>query len=87
MQSLLLLLVLVASCQAFSLVMMGARRGKGDLKRSLDPNAVGGKKGSIKGTNALNSGKGQEITGVSLPADGELVVNVCPCTYDFLRLY
>ena len=48
---------------AFHIVMMGrARRGKGDLKRSLDGGTVNSK--------SLNQGKGQEITGVTLPADG-----------------
>jgi nitrite reductase/ring-hydroxylating ferredoxin subunit len=58
--SLLQLCVFFLSCQhadSFTLVMMGARRGKGDLKRNLDPNS----KQSMPN-------KGQEITGVTLPA-------------------
>lgn len=48
---------------------MGNRRGKGNLKRSLDPNNVGDK--ASKGVNSINGGRGQEITGVSLPAEGK----------------
>jgi hypothetical protein len=44
---------------------MEARRGKG-LKKSLDPES-----GKGPGANTMNGGKGQEITGVSLPADGK----------------
>jgi hypothetical protein len=83
MQSILLCYVfalLVSSCQSFSvvstrinhhygssLVVMEARRGrKGGLKKSLDPES-----GKGPGANMMNGGKGQEITGVSLPADGE----------------
>mmetsp|Transcript_5030 Transcript_5030/g.14558 ORF Transcript_5030/g.14558 Transcript_5030/m.14558 type:complete len:202 (-) Transcript_5030:1577-2182(-) len=55
----------------FSFVLMG-RRGKGDLKRTLSGNDGQSRK---RGKNqdpaaALNDGKGQEITGVTLPADG-----------------
>jgi nitrite reductase/ring-hydroxylating ferredoxin subunit len=60
--SLLQLCVFLLSCQhtdSFTLVMMGARRGKGDLGR--DPNS----KQSMGSKN-----KGQEITGVTLPAVG-----------------
>jgi nitrite reductase/ring-hydroxylating ferredoxin subunit len=63
---LLQLCIFLLSCphaDSFSLVMMGARRGKGDLKRSLDPNSK--QSGS---TNRL----GQEITGVTLPAANSL---------------
>lgn len=49
-----------------SLVVMEARRGKG-LKKNLDSES-----GKGPGANMMNGGKGQEITGVSLPADGEL---------------
>eukprot|EP00545_Synedropsis_sp_CCMP1620_P012859 CAMPEP_0119029836 /NCGR_PEP_ID=MMETSP1176-20130426/40725_1 /TAXON_ID=265551 /ORGANISM="Synedropsis recta cf, Strain CCMP1620" /LENGTH=162 /DNA_ID=CAMNT_0006986193 /DNA_START=144 /DNA_END=632 /DNA_ORIENTATION=+ len=47
--------------------MMGGRRGKGGLKKNLDPSS-----GKGPGANRMNSGKGQEITGVSLPADGKI---------------
>jgi nitrite reductase/ring-hydroxylating ferredoxin subunit len=54
--------------------MMGSRRGKGGLKKSLDPTSTGDKRISTKKSpmNALNGGKGQEITGVTLPADGTI---------------
>lgn len=50
---------------------MMARRGgkKGDLKKRLEGNPTAGKK--LKGAAALNDGRGQEITGVSLPTPGE----------------
>ena len=35
--------ILCSSAHAFTLHMMGGRRGKGNLKRSLDPSAVGDK--------------------------------------------
>eukprot|EP00550_Attheya_septentrionalis_P012684 CAMPEP_0198302820 /NCGR_PEP_ID=MMETSP1449-20131203/56564_1 /TAXON_ID=420275 /ORGANISM="Attheya septentrionalis, Strain CCMP2084" /LENGTH=201 /DNA_ID=CAMNT_0044005289 /DNA_START=42 /DNA_END=647 /DNA_ORIENTATION=- len=50
-------------CSAFTLVMMGRRRGKvGDKKLTSQKQSS-----PIK---SLNGGKGQEITGVSLPAEG-----------------
>jgi hypothetical protein len=52
----------------FSMVMM-ARRGKGSLQRSLDTDDMGGKKGVA----SLNKGKGQEITGVTLPLNVSVV--------------
>jgi len=54
--------------------MMGSRRGKGGLKKSLDPAKVGDKFVAPKKTpmNSLNNGLGQEITGVTLPADGTI---------------
>eukprot|EP00578_Thalassiosira_sp_NH16_P002719 CAMPEP_0181129750 /NCGR_PEP_ID=MMETSP1071-20121207/29489_1 /TAXON_ID=35127 /ORGANISM="Thalassiosira sp., Strain NH16" /LENGTH=201 /DNA_ID=CAMNT_0023215759 /DNA_START=259 /DNA_END=864 /DNA_ORIENTATION=+ len=46
--------------------MMGSRRGKGgNLKRSLDEKG----RGSASG---VNSGRGQEITGVTLPGQGKI---------------
>lgn len=48
-----------------SLVMMGARRGKGSLKNKIDGN--GASSPNSKTIKSLNAGKGQEITGVSLP--------------------
>ena len=54
---------------SFTLVMMGARRGKkGNLKRSLDDK----KQSKPSSARSLNKGKGQEITGVTLPASGKL---------------
>jgi len=62
------------SCSAFSLIMMGSRRGKGGLKKSLDPASSGDKMTSAKKSpmNVLNGGRGQEITGVTLPAEGTI---------------
>jgi nitrite reductase/ring-hydroxylating ferredoxin subunit len=54
----------------FSFVLMG--RGRGNLKRALSDNDGQSKKRG-KGqdpTASLNEGKGQEITGVTLPAEG-----------------
>ena len=49
--------------------MMGARRGKGNLKSSLnDKSPKPSKNSSVR---SLNQGKGQEITGVTLPSIGE----------------
>ena len=61
---------------AFTLVMMGARRGKGGLQRNLeDTNNKSSSSNKTKrgAMNALNGGKGQEITGVTLPAPGTSV--------------
>lgn len=53
---------------AFTLAMMGSRRGKGgNLKRNLDD--ASGRGGSVKG---INRGRGQEITGVTLPDRGKI---------------
>eukprot|EP00525_Craspedostauros_australis_P007091 CAMPEP_0198116326 /NCGR_PEP_ID=MMETSP1442-20131203/11490_1 /TAXON_ID= /ORGANISM="Craspedostauros australis, Strain CCMP3328" /LENGTH=205 /DNA_ID=CAMNT_0043774111 /DNA_START=163 /DNA_END=780 /DNA_ORIENTATION=+ len=60
----------VQQCHAFSLVMMG-RRGKGKLKKTLSGESVSSKK-SNSSVNAMNRGKGQEITGVTLPAEGSV---------------
>jgi len=55
---------------SFSFLLM-AKRGKGDLKRALDgADSVSKKKQSF--SNAPNQGKGQEITGVTLPTDGAI---------------
>lgn len=71
---LLFFVIAAPSCSAFSLVMMGSRRGKGGLKKSLDPTSSGDKMAATKRTptNTLNNGLGQEITGVTLPADGTI---------------
>lgn len=59
-----LILCLSSSVDSLSLVMMGAKRGKGGLQqRLLD--------GGGSGRN-INQGRGQEITGVTLPAPGKL---------------
>jgi nitrite reductase/ring-hydroxylating ferredoxin subunit len=57
--------LLFEHASGFSLVMMGVRRGKGGLKRNLDSDTP-------KNAGAMNQGKGQEITGVSLPAPGKI---------------
>jgi len=72
--ALVVLLHLLFYCKlssSFSVLFMGARRGKGELKRVIES--------SDKNSNnppsdirSLNQGKGQEITGVTLPADGKL---------------
>lgn len=72
---LLLVLFITTPSKAFQLVMMGSRRGKGGLKKSLDPTSVGDKatkKNKEVGVNALNGGRGQEVTGITLPAEGQL---------------
>jgi nitrite reductase/ring-hydroxylating ferredoxin subunit len=57
------------SVQSFTLTMMGSRRGKGGMKITDGPSS----KGKIKNqTNALNNGRGQEITGVTMPALGNM---------------
>jgi len=56
---------------AVTLAMMGSRRGKGgNLKRNLDDTA--GRGGSSSGVKGINSGRGQEITGVTLPDRGKI---------------
>ncbi|KAL7547352.1 hypothetical protein ACHAWF_010670 [Thalassiosira exigua] len=53
---------------AFTLTMMGSRRGKGgNLKRSLDDT---GRRAS--GVKSINSGRAQEITGVTMPEKGKI---------------
>lgn len=65
----LLCFLLPSNTKAFSLVMMGRRAGKGNLKKSLSGESVS-KRSKANSVNSLNQGKGQEITGVTLPADG-----------------
>jgi nitrite reductase/ring-hydroxylating ferredoxin subunit len=53
--------------EGFNLVFMGTRRGKGNLNRQLpEENA------NMKRVASINKGKGQEITGVTLPASGNI---------------
>jgi len=62
-----LLLLVLFACQyveSLTLVMM-AKRG-GNLKKMLDSDST------TNNPNALNRGKGQEITGVTLPAEGKI---------------
>lgn len=69
--ALLVVLSLSSRTDAFTLVMMGSRRGKGNLKRSLDPSTMGDKSGPMS-VKSLNQGRGQEITGVTLPSEGKI---------------
>ncbi len=68
------LLMLLSTCavtMSFTLTMMGARRGKGKLKSGLDDTSSKksiSKKSQV--STSLNQGKGQEITGVTLPSPG-----------------
>jgi len=55
---------------AFSIVLM-ARRGKGDLRRTLEG---GTKNMNPEDPRFMNEGKGQEITGVSIPTAGEFIM-------------
>ena len=70
----LVLLALGASCptttDAFSLEMMGRRGRKGGLKTNLESDGLSSKKGKARSPNSANQGRGQEITGVTLPAEG-----------------
>lgn len=61
---------------AFTLHMMGGRRGKGELKQRLVgdksvKNSSNNMKSNKSAVASLNQGRGQEITGVSLPSEGE----------------
>jgi len=58
--------IIQTSC--FTLVMMGARRGKGMLRKGLEDSPKTTKSSSVS---SLNQGRGQEITGVTLPAEGK----------------
>lgn len=74
MKRLIAVLLFAASCpivSAFNMVMMGRRRG-GNLKRSLDSAPESEKKMTSGSLRSLNQGRGQEITGVTLPAEGKV---------------
>jgi hypothetical protein len=67
---------LSCSTTAFTLHMMGGRRGKGELKQRLvGDTSVNYSNNNMKNNKSavasLNQGRGQEITGVSLPSEGE----------------
>eukprot|EP00559_Dactyliosolen_fragilissimus_P002753 CAMPEP_0184856242 /NCGR_PEP_ID=MMETSP0580-20130426/1412_1 /TAXON_ID=1118495 /ORGANISM="Dactyliosolen fragilissimus" /LENGTH=167 /DNA_ID=CAMNT_0027351135 /DNA_START=152 /DNA_END=655 /DNA_ORIENTATION=- len=51
--------------------MMGARRSKGNLKRVLDGSDTKSP-ASANSVKSLNQGRGQEITGVSIPSEGTI---------------
>jgi nitrite reductase/ring-hydroxylating ferredoxin subunit len=57
-------------CRSFTLHMM-ARPKRGNLKKVLEDAGATGS-GASKGVKSLNQGRGQEITGVTLPADGSI---------------
>ena len=66
------LLILIAGVDGFSVVFM-AKRGKGGLKRRLNDSVDGRKKNnSSSDAKSANQGRGQEITGVTLPAEGKV---------------
>lgn len=69
----LLLLSSLPGVEAFHMVMM-ARRGKGGLKQDLEdgPSSSSIRNNGKKSAKSLNRGKGQEITGVTLPANGNM---------------
>ena len=70
-----LVVVPAPGAHGFHMIMM-ARRGKGNLQRSLESD------GTSKGSAAVrNQGKGQEITGVTLPqvVSDWLLAGVCVC--------
>ena len=77
--TLMMMMVVVEEVSSFSLVMMGGRRGKGGLRRSLDPSSVGDETTNWKKNMSaqekvkrMNYGKGQEITGVTLPENRKI---------------
>jgi hypothetical protein len=61
---------MIPTASSFSLTMMGTRRGKGGMKidAASSSKSINSPKSQIA---SLNNGRGQEITGVSLPAPGE----------------
>lgn len=59
--------------RGFSIVLMAAKRGKkGDLQRVLHDDDTETQSTPPKSSRSLNQGRGQEITGVTLPAEGRL---------------
>ena len=62
----------IQDVNGFSFILMGRGRGKGNLKRALsDEGSRSKKRGKERDPVAsMNGGKGQEITGVTLPAEG-----------------
>jgi hypothetical protein len=55
----------------FSFLLM-ARRGQGNLKRSLESDTAPPNRAA-----SLNQGKGQEVTGVTLPAEVRIIILLC----------
>lgn len=68
---LLSLLCMLSTVSSFTLSMMGARRGKG---RGMNIDGVSSKtpKTEKQKVAALNNGRGQEITGVTMPAENKV---------------
>ena len=66
----LLVAMIPDTVESFRMVMM-ARRGKGGLKQNLEDTGSTRSNKKRKGAGSLNQGKGQEITGVTLPANGK----------------
>ena len=62
--------------------MMGARRGKGNLKGRLGDTSSKKSTKTQSAVSNLNQGKGQEITGVTLPSPGECII----CIEDVLKM-
>lgn len=62
---------MIPTASSFSLIMMGTRRGKGGMKIDVasSSKSINSPKSQIA---SLNNGRGQEITGVSLPAPGNI---------------
>ena len=50
--------------------MMGSKRGKGGLSKGLDDSSTSSSSNNNK-ISSLNQGRGQEITGISLPPSGK----------------
>lgn len=84
---------------AFTLEMMGARRGKGELNQRIVGDALPSSSNSLKNPksviSSLNQGRGQEITGVSLPSEGmyfsfdTCIIILIKCfvnTFDLLKI-
>jgi len=63
--------ILMGMARSFSFVLM-AKRGKGSLQKALDGADSISRKKKSNSVNSLNQGKGQEITGVTLPAEGKI---------------
>ena len=59
----------VETSTGFSVVFMARRGKKGNLKRTINDEAS---TDAPKSSRSFNQGKGQEITGVTLPADGRI---------------
>lgn len=62
----------VETSTGFSVVFMARRGKKGGLKRVLSDEPADGSGARPKSSRSFNQGKGQEITGVTLPADGRI---------------